>query len=408
MYRRDLREKIVEALQDTPVILINGARQTGKSTLVKELLLSTHTYWTLDDLSVLSAIKKDPMGFVSNLSFPVILDEVQRAPEIFLPIKMIVDQKRTPGQFILTGSANVLMLPKLADSLAGRMEIHTLWPLSQGEITDTHGDIIENLFNMEKLYTTESLDLDSLIKRIMRGGYPEIQKRPTQNRQSEWFNSYIATILQKDIWDLSRIEGIVEFPALFNLLATRVGTLVNASEISRALGMSNTTLKRYFSLLEKIYFIYQLPSWSKNFTKRLVRAPKLYLNDTGLLTYLLGSDEEGLRQNPTILGHVLENFVVMELLKKSTWSRVPTNLYHYRTASGQEVDIILEARDSRVVAIEVKLSKTVQPSDFKGINVFEEETGKKFYRGIIFYMGDKVVPYGKNKHAIPLSFLWSH
>lgn len=406
MYRRNLQEKIVAALQDTPVILINGARQTGKSTLVKTLLSSSHAYWTLDDPTTLSAIKKDPMGFISNLKSPVILDEVQRAPEIFLPIKMMVDNQRTPGQFILTGSANVLTLPKLADSLAGRMEIHTLWPLSQGEMAGVQNDVIENLFSSEKLYATEVLDLGSLIERIVRGGYPEIQKRTSPDRQREWFKSYVTTILQKDIWDLSRIEGVIEFPNLFTLLATRAGALLNTSDVSRALGMSNTTLKRYLSLLEKIYFIYYLPAWSKNLTKRLVKTPKIYLNDTGLLSYLVGVDGEGFLQDPTQLGHVLENFVVMELLKQSTWSKIAVNLYHYRTAAGQEVDIVLEARDSRVVAIEVKLSKTLHLSDFKGIDAFEQEIGNKFHRGVVFYMGDKVIPYAHNKQAIPLSYLW--
>lgn len=406
MYKRHLSEKILSAVSDTPVVLINGGRQTGKSTLVKDLLSTSHAYWTFDDSSTISAVKNDPIGFVSNLKFPVILDEIQRVPEIFLPIKTIVDKERHPGQFVLTGSANVLMLPNLADSLAGRMEIHTLYPLSQGEILGIKEDFISQLFGLGNLDALETLSFDSLVDRILKGGYPEIQKRLSFDRQKEWFRSYVMTILQKDIRDLSDLEGLMELPNLLSLLASRAGNLLNMSELSRSLGIPNTTLKRYLTLLERVYFVHTLPAWSRNYTKRLVKAPKVYLNDTGLLTYLMGINKEGLLENSRLLGHVLENFVVMELLKQITWSKVMVNAYHYRTFAGKEVDIVLESMDLKVVGIEVKLSKTVSVSDFKGIDELEKEVGEKFCQGIVLYAGDRVIPFAHNKKAVPLSCLW--
>ena len=432
MYKRNITQSFAEGLEDTPILLVNGSRQVGKSTFVKSLLPNTHHYYTLDDPTTLSSIKKDPLMFLEGLQGPSIIDEVQRVPELFLPLKKIVDENRRPGFFILTGSANALALPKPADSLAGRMEVHTIWPLSQGEIQGKAEDFISYIFNspltheeltrvmgitvrsLKKTYldrpppppSPTKLPLVKLLEIIIQGGYPEALHRPSSNRRKKWFDSYLMTILEKDIKDLANIEGLLDLPNLLKLFASRCGSLLNTSEISRSMGIPQTTLTRYIALLEKTYLVVLLPAWTKNLSKRIVKTPKAYLNDTGLLTHLVGYDQNRLLNDKGFLGHVLENFVVMELKKQMTWSQQPCQIYHYRTHTQQEVDIILEAPDSRVVAIEVKLANSVTPKDFSGIQGLEDDIGEHFHRGIVLYMGDTAISFGKNKHAIPLSRLW--
>lgn len=412
MHTRNISPHFSAALQDTAVIFVNGSRQVGKSTFVKTLLNTGYQYFTLDDSTILQSAKADPTMFIDGLVGPVIIDEIQRAPELLLPIKLSVDENRTPGRFVLTGSANVLSLPKLADSLAGRVEIHTLWPLSQSEMQDTQEDCIATLF--EKSAPTRSpkaaaqnLSLTELVQRLCAGGYPEAVRRLQNQRRQKWFASYLTTVLEKDVRDLANIEGLIDLPNLMQLMASRCGNLVNTSEIARTLGMANTTLKRYLALLKNLYLLVFLPGWSKNTTKRLAKTPKVYLNDTGLLLHLAGYNQDRLLENKNFLGHVLENFVVMELQKQMTWSDQSCRMYHYRAHTGQEVDIVLESPDSRIVAIEVKLANSVGPKDFSGISHLEEELGSNFHRGIVFYLGDTIVPFGKNKHAVPLAYLWS-
>lgn len=406
MFTRNIQHELLLALKDTPILLVNGARQVGKSTLVKSLLQETHHYYTMDDPTTLSGIKEDPLGFLKGLPGPSILDEIQRVPELFLPLKKVVDENRQPGFFVLTGSANVLSLPKLADSLAGRMEIHTLWPLSQEEIQGNREDFISELFRDKMKLSPSELSQEDLIEMIVRGGYPEALSRSSHDRRKKWFSSYITTLMEKDIRELAQIEGLVELPRLLQLFAARAATLVNLTEVSRSVGIPATTLKRYLTLLEKTYLLVFVPAWSRNLNKRLVKSPKAYLNDTGLLTYLVDTDQKRLAQNKAFLGQVLENFVVMELSKHMTWSKQRCSLYHYRIHAGQEVDLVLEVPDGRVVGLEVKLSQTVTPKDFKGLESLKEDCGDHFHKGIVLYGGKEIVPFGRGKFAVPLSALW--
>lgn len=406
MIRRNLEQLILDALLDTPILLINGARQTGKSTLARALLGGTHEYYTLDDPTLLASIKRDPSLFLDQLIKPSIIDEVQRAPELFLPLKKLVDENKRPGHFVLTGSANVLTLPKLADSLAGRMEIHTLWPFSQGELLGRKEQFIEALFSAQPIQESSSLDLDSLLNLIIAGGYPDAVQRESESRRNAWLKAYLTTILERDIRDISRIEGLSEIPALLGLIATRTSSLLNASELSRSLGLSATTLSRYMTLLQQIYLLVTVPAWAKNAGKRFVKAPKIYLNDTGLLSHLLFYNKEKYLSNMTLLGHVLENFVVMELLKQKTWSTTPFNIYHYRVQDTHEVDIVLESYDGKIIGIEVKLAKQVSQNDFKGLASLEDTVGTAFHRGIVLYMGSQTVPFSEKTAAVPISALW--
>jgi predicted AAA+ superfamily ATPase len=404
MIHRKIKPRLLAALTDSPVVLVHGARQTGKSTLVKYLAENDYParYLTFDDSGILSAAQNNPQDFIAGYTENLVIDEVQRVPEIFLAIKSLVDKNRKAGRFILTGSANVLVLPKVAESLAGRMEILNLHPLAQSEINKVEDNFIDVLFagNFRPDYKEQKTN--DLASRILTGGYPEMLLRKERERQNAWFKSYITTILQRDVRDIANIEKLSDLPRLLSLLATRAGTLLNFAELARSSTIPQTTLKRYISLLEAIFMIFILPAWSGNLSKRLIKTPKFYLNDTGLLSHLLGFEMNKILSDPLSWGRLMENFVIMELLKQVSWSRFNLALYHYRSASGQEVDFIIERSDGKLIAVEVKATAKITATDFTHIKVFADETGKRFLRGIVLYTGKEVIPFGKNLFAMPM------
>lgn len=409
MFQRFILDQLRESIADTPVVFLNGPRQAGKSTLVQMLASEDPNarYYTLDDLTLLSAARSDPEAFLAEADGLVIIDEVQRAPDLFLAIKRIVDADRRPGRFLLTGSANVLLLPKLADSLAGRMEIFTLHPLATSELRGERGLFIETLFNPNatldmladtaKVYGGSQLD-----HHILMGGFPEVQTRSSQRRRDAWFNSYLNTILQRDVRELAAVEGLTNLPNLLRVLATRSGSLTNFDALSRSCGLPTTTLRRYFTLLQTFFFIDLLPAWSTNLGKRLIKAPKLFLSDTGLLCHLIGLDQAGLHRSPEQFGALLETHIVNEVRKMATWSDVMTTPYHYRTTSGLEVDLVLESQDRRIVGIEVKSASRIRSNNLNGLRHLAEAAGDRFVAGVILYRGDSAAQVGDRLYALPL------
>jgi predicted AAA+ superfamily ATPase len=409
MIRRNITPSLCTALADTPVVLLIGARQTGKSTLVQEIAATVHParYLTFDDAGVLAAAQADPAGFLAGVDDAIVLDEVQRAPELFLALKAAVDRDRRPGRFLLTGSANVLLLPHLAETLVGRMEVLTLWPFSQGEIEGVAEDFVDAVFaNTLPRLTTVREEWSELLDRMLCGGYPEVLERPTEERRSAWFGSYITTLLQRDVRDLSHIEGLTAVPRLLALIAARTTALLNFSEVSRSIAMPYSTLKRYLALLETTFLLQPLPAWSSNLGKRLVKAPKVILSDTGLSASLLALNKDRLIADRVLAGPLLENFVAMELRKQAAWSQTRPQLFHYRTQTGQEVDIVLEDAAGRLVGIEVKASATVSAHDFKGLHALAEMVGQRFQRGVVLYTGVELLPFGQRFHALPVQALW--
>jgi len=410
MLSRNITPAIIEALSDTPVVMLNGARQTGKSTLAKSLISENHMgrYVTLDDATSLAAAKHDPAGFISGLGESTVIDEIQRAPELFLAIKADVDLNRKPGRYLLTGSANVFLLPRLSESLAGRMEIFTLWPLSQGEFVGIRERFIDFLF-FEKPLSIVSVPADSeitVIERAIRGGYPEASARGSEPRRRAWFGSYITTILQRDVRDIANIDGLTAMPRLLSMLATRSPSLLNYSELSRTTGLPQTTLKRYMALFETIFLIDHLPAWYSNLGKRLVKTSKLIMNDTGLLATLLAVNAARLENNP-LCGALIENFVIMELKKQISWSDTRPAMLHYRTQTGQEVDVVLEDTAGRIVGIEIKSAKSVGGQDFRGLQSLAEASGNSFLKGIVLYGGSEIMSFGSNLFALPIDSLWN-
>jgi hypothetical protein len=410
MHPRHIAPLLTDALADTPVVLINGARQSGKSTLAQTQSTGTpRQYLTLDDAVVLNAAKSDPAGFIDGLQGAVTLDEVQRVPEIFLAIKAAVDRQRQPGRFLLTGSANVLLLPGIADSLAGRMEVLSLWPLSSAEIADSAGlNRADALFRGDwSGLMVPPCERAALIERLLAGGFPEAVSRTSARRRDAWFDSYVQAILQRDVRELANIEQLTEIPNLLALLATRSGTLLNFAELSRSAAIAQSTLKRYFALLEMLFLVVRVPSWERNAGKRLVKAPKVFLPDSGLLNYLTGSTAESLSAKPGLPGGLVETFVLAELLKHLAFSGARLSLWHYRTQTNIEVDFILENRLGQITGIEVKASATVDAKDFKGLRHLQETEAAIFQRGMVLYAGREVVPFGNNLWAVPLSVWWA-
>lgn len=408
MYRRNIEGALRAALGDTRVVLLNGARQTGKSTLAQQISSELGgRYFTLDDPTVLSTARTDPTGLVRGAAGLTVIDEVQKAPELWPAIKVEVDRDSRPGRFLLTGSANVFLLPRLSESLAGRIEILPLYPLAQNEIGGGNSSFPDTLFDAAEWHARKrAVDRLDVVSRLVTGGFPEVLAREQSDRRQAWFQSYVASLLQRDVRDLANIEGLTELPRLLGLLAARSSALMNVSEISRAAGIAFSTLRRYLSLLEATFLLQPLPAWSSNLGKRFVKSPKVHLVDTGLAAHLRGDTDPGQLAGSSALGSLLESFAVQEIRKQLTWSRTAARTYHFRTASGREVDIVLEAPGGKVVGMEVKAAATVGKSDFTGLEALAEVAGRKFVRGVVLYLGDSVLPFGKDMWAVPISELW--
>lgn len=410
MYKRNIIDQVIESLTDTPVILVNGARQTGKSTLCKKIVEDgafQGRFVTMDDPATLLAAQKDPLGFLEDLGKHVIIDEVQRTPELFLPMKKLVDEDRKGRRIILTGSANVMMLPRVGDSLAGRIEIHNLWPLSQDEIGGIKSNFLHTLIDTDKKFSSSNVPWKNIAARMRVGGYPESISRSFASRRNKWFADYITAILQKDIRELANIEGLSEIPNILKLIATRVGSTINMSDISRLSGVKNTTLKRYVALLEHIYLIVPVPAWTKNAEGEFVKSPKVYLNDTGLLNHLIGQEDDSFLEQRSNAGAYLENFIVMEIMKQLSWSDLYLKPYHFSIHKGSEVDLVLEDRRGGLFGIEIKSAATLQDRDFNGLRRLSTLTGKKFKRGIVLYTGEQYLGgFGDNLQAVPISTVW--
>ena len=408
MIRRNIEDSIRLAMSDTPVVLLNGARQTGKTTLAEMIAENTGAqYFTLDDAATLALAAGDPVGFIRNLSGPVVLDEIQKAPDLFPAIKLAVDKDRRPGRFLLTGSANVMTLPRLSESLAGRMEVIPLFPFSAGELAGQREGFLKRLFDGTLAEAKLLSAKDDLPARLVRGGFPEAVQRVADDRRAAWFASYISTLLQRDVRDLARVETLHALPNLLKLLATRASGLLNLADVGRDTSLPHTTLTRYLALLETVFLVHRLPAWSPNLGKRLVKAPKLHLVDTGLACHLVGADPRRLNEDRTWLGRILETFAVGELRKQVSWTDPRMTLYHFRTAAGSEVDVVLEKSNGSVAAVEVKASATVGTSDFAALQALRDPLGQRFQSGIVLYLGDQVIPFGDKLWLVPLPALWA-
>lgn len=405
LYPRYIKSLLLEALKDSPAVLIHGPRQCGKTTLAQTFgKPKKYKYISFDDDVMIEAAKADPIGFVKNLPKKVILDEVQKTPRLFSALKREIDKYRIPGRFILTGSANILRLPKLSDSLAGRMQVLRLHPLSQGELNQHKSKFLDALFKGN--FKTKKLKSPfKLIDQIVTGGYPEVFTRPSDRRRANWYRSYIKTVIQRDILDLSKARSVDILPRLLALSATQTSQLVNFTNLASAFQVSRTTICDYVALLEQMFFLEKLPPWYSSRLRRFIKTPKLHLCDTGLACALLGVSATSLKKDPLLLGQLLETFVFQELRRQASCHNQHHAFFHYRDKKGHEVDIVIE-RDYQVAGVEVKSSSTVNLSDFKGLHKLKTAVGKHFARGVILYKGETSIGFGNGLYAIPLNTLW--
>lgn len=399
MILRNVTEALLTALADRPAVLLRGARQTGKSTLAASLVADEHhaRFLTFEDPEMLATARADPGGFLGSLAGPVVLDEVQRIPELLPSLSALLHRDRRPGRFLLIASSN------LADRFAGHIDVVTLWPFSQGEIEEVHEGFVDALFSERLPSLARPEDAwPRVVERIARGGYPDVVAHETDVRRRAWFGAYITALLQRDT---APSDGRTALPQLLSLLASRGASRPNHAELARGIGISATALRRHLAFLESTFVVQALAPWRANAERRAVGSSKLHLADTGLLTYLLVTTIDRLAVEPSVARPTLEVFVVTELRKQLAWSATRADLFYFRTPRA-EVEAVLEERGGRVVGIAITTSTTVGPADFSSLRVLAQTAGPRFHRGVLLYAGVEIIPLGPKLHALPVSALW--
>ncbi len=440
-YPRHVEHRLAEALEDSPVVLIHGPRQCGKTTLAQYAYAPTYlrvggahvtvsgrrfslgvsrqhrdyAYISFDDAVVRDGARADPAGFVADLPERVILDEIQRVPELFAAIKMEADRRRVPGRFILTGSTNVLLVPNLSESLAGRLQIVRLHPLAQYELAarsvpadSRSGAGFLNALFEDGFEVRQTARLGGqLIERIVAGGFPAALVRPTARRRANWHRDYVEALIQRDVRDMTRIRSLDVLPRLLSAAASQTARLFNLSGLASPFQLSRPTIGGYMTLLERLFLLERLPPWHSNRLSRLVKSRKLHVGDTGLAAALLGVDAAALAADRTLLGQFLETFVFQELRKQASWHDTPPAFFHFRDRDDAEVDIVIEQGSRAVAGVEVKGAATVTRADFRGLLKLAKAAGDRFARGVVLYDGEVSTRFGDRLYAVPIRRLWA-
>lgn len=408
---RNAQRQVEEALDESRVVALLGARQVGKTTLARRVAEARGgTYLSLDVESSLASARRDPATFL-EASPPLVIDEFQRAGDALLrAVKIRVDADPTPGRFLLTGSTRYLTIPTLSESLAGRVEIVDLWPLSQGEMRGVRDRFVDRLFGSTdtlRRAPAEGLDRAAYLRLVAAGGFPALRSAAAAARR-RWHGSYVRTVTQRDVEDFSRAQRLDELPRLLRLLSARTAQELNVSAVASDVVMPRSTLAGYLALLENVYLVYRVPAWSRNATTKVIRHPKLYLTDTGLACSLLGTGPEALAQlDCRSTGPLVETFVAGEIARQATWCETALALGHFRDRDGAEVDLVLEAHDGRVAGVEVKAATTVHEGDFRGLDLLRRKLGERFVNGVVLHLGKEQLPFGDRRTALPLSALWA-
>ena len=412
-FKRHIRARIIDLLDDFRIVYLTGPRQAGKSTLVREIAKEQGMgYYTLDDAALAASAESDPQGLLASLPKPLVLDEFQMAPNLIGAIKMASDNANgQKGIFLLTGSSDIFRSALVQESLPGHMARIELYPLSYAERHEAHFNAIDWLISGTFEHTIlKSLDRKELGTLLMEGGYPEAIAKSPRSR-SIWFASYIEGRLLKDFATMHHAKGDyhTKLSALIRNLAGMTGNLIKYANIANDLAQDDKTVKRYMEILELMFIIRRLHPYMRNSAKRaVVGMPKLHFVDTGLACHLLGLKRADMLHTSHFFGGLVENFVFCELLKHATWSEEDVSFYHYRDTARHELDLVIERSDGTVVGVEVKASMTVKPEDFLGLAIFADYAKDKFLHGVLFYTGDKVLPFRINDtifHAVPISSL---
>lgn len=409
MIPRHARQQIVEALAESRAVALLGARQVGKSTLVRSIADTEYPsrLIDLDDDATANAARTDPTGFVAEITGPAVIDEVQRAPSLLLAIKRRLDTDQTRGQFLLTGSANILTLPTIADALPGRVDYLHLWPFSQGELHGRHEGLIDGLLaGQTPQISGPPMGRASVTNILVAGGYPEAQTRGAPGR-SRFFRSYVASIIGRDLEDVARVQNAENVERLLRVIAARSGSLASFHGMGGELGLDKNTVQSHTKILEDLFLVRRLRPWHVNLGSRQVKSPKLYVVDSGLLAFLIGANERRLTSDGPIMGTILESFVAMEIARQADRADDPVSLFHYRDKQQREVDVVLEWNSGEVAGIEVKAAATASSQDFAGLRYLRDKLGKRFKAGVVLYTGGETLPFGDRLAAVPLSGLWA-
>ena len=405
LFPRFAAELVTTALKDTPVVMVAGPRQSGKTTLVRDLVAGNRQFITMDDDTALAAARGDPTGLVRGLDRTTI-DEVQRVPDLLRAIKKSVDEDRRPGRFLLTGSANILTLPQVSDSLAGRMETVNLFPLARAEIRRRKPTFLSSAVAGQMRKPGEMMIGNDLIEAVLVGGYPEMLRRGDAKRRQKWALDYMRAIVQRDVREIAEVEKLDQMPRLMQVLAHHSAQLTNFTQMGGQIGLDDKTTRKYVGILEQLFLVRRVEPWFRNRLKRLVKTPKLHFLDSGLLGAVLGTSAEQVRSDRSSFGILLETFVFSEILKQASWSGESYALYHYRDKDQDEVDLVIETASSGVIGVEVKASATVNRDDFKGLRKLAAACGDAFKLGVVLYDSETTVPFGTRLFAAPLSCLW--
>ena len=409
LHPRHAAPRLAEALADSPAVLVHGPRQCGKTTLVRTFgEAQGYRYVSFDDDVAREAAIADPAGFIANQPERVILDEVQRVPSLFTALKMAVDRNRLPGRFLLTGSSHLLLVPQLADSLAGRMEVLQLHPLSQAELQHCEPQFLDRLFAGRFPATSVDRLGDELADRISAGGFPPALARTAGRRRTDWYDNYIDALVQRDLRELARISSLDTLPRLLTLAAAQTGRLLNVTNLASAFKLSRPTIDDYLTLLAHVFLLDRLPPWHVNPKSRLVKTPKLHFVDTGLACALLEADAAALRADRMLLGLLLETFVLQELKRHDASHERRHTFCHFRDKDGLEVDVVISRGRHALAGVEVKASATVKAGDFNGLRKLQRLAEDRFAGGAVVYDGEQCVGFGDKLYAVPVRMLWEN
>jgi predicted AAA+ superfamily ATPase len=400
---------VLEALAESRAVALLGARQVGKSTLALEIAHGGRgaKYISLDDPGTAASVRADPVESIAGLDAPAVIDEVQRAPELLLAIKQKLDRDDSPGQFLLTGSADLLTLPAIADTLPGRVRYLRLWPLSQAELRGSPASFVDLLFEGEPPAVDDApVGRQAIAPMLVRGGYPEAQRLSVRGLGA-FFESYVESLLSRDLDDVASVREPRNLDRVLRLIGARSGGILNVNGMATELGINRATVAKHVQILERLFLVRLLGAWGHNLGHRLVKSPKAYVVDSGLLGHLIGADEDRIAADGGLAGAVLESFVAMELVRHAELAERPLTIHHYRDQRQREVDVVLERHSGEVVGIEVKAGATPQSADFTGLRYLRDKLGERFKAGVLIHTGPRTLPFGDRLAAVPVSGLWS-
>jgi len=411
MIDRHMEPLIDEGIDDARIVFVAGARQVGKTTLVRKITRPgggrPMRELSLDERATRDAANQDPAGFVAGLGGPAFIDEIHRAPDLLLELKKAVDKDTVPGRFVITGSANVLASKKILDALPGRIDRFTLWPLAETEIEGGRVNVVDALFAGEPPQVTGApVGLSAYADRIVAGGFPEARKRKPGRSRSRWFDGYVAGSLERDLKELVDVRRADDAEHLLRLLASQTANLFKADPVGRKLHMDHKTVKSYVGLLRQMHLVHELPGWRPGLGARESTTSKMYISDVGLLCHLMGADARRLLADDQVKGKACETFVVNEALKQASWADVETRAYHYQRRD-EDVDFVLEDRAGDIACVEVKAAATVTAKDWRWLAKLRDARGSSFRAGVIVASVAQTTPLGDRLWAVPYSGLWS-